>query len=135
MIEQSKGKKSPLVRLVLLAGVWYAAIGYYLLVYLPTRNGIETPGANPEIYPGFPAPPPPMPTPSRPSARNRLLGVLGWFVYLGWEVFCLFVICIFLSTSITRLIQPVAVYIILYPLAMVLLTLLFVLLRFISGEP
>jgi hypothetical protein len=133
MTEQTEGEKSPIMRLFLLLGIWYAAVIYYLFFYLPMRNSL--PIADPGIWVDFPAPPPPPLEPSRPIKRNRLSQLLGYVVFVGWGIFGLFVICSFISPSVSKFVQPVAVYLVLYPLFMLLLTASFTLIRFINGRP
>jgi hypothetical protein len=139
LIEQSKGEKEPSMRLILLVGVWYAAIGYYLFRYLSMRNTVKLLEVEPQAPSDFQSTPPPQGHPprlthSRAGKRHRLVGFLGYFVFIGWAVFGLFVALSFLSSKI-RLPQPVADDLVIYPLCMLLITGLFALLRFLGGKP
>jgi hypothetical protein len=130
IVEQSRGKKAALMRMVLLLGVWYAAVAYYLFAYLPMRT---KPWVGMGDTSDYSVAPPPLPPSVR--TRNRNLGVFGYALCFGWGALGLLVICLFAFQNAYKLVKPIAPYFTLVPLALLVFTALYGLIRFTTGKP
>jgi hypothetical protein len=125
--DRLKGNTSKLIRLSFILGLWYSAIVYYLLAYLPARSRLRK---DCEPVGSFP-----MQSPLCHGRPSKGLKILRFSLYIGWASLAVFVIGLFASRNVDRLARPVAPYIALFPAILLVLTGIYAIVHFVSGEP
>lgn len=87
---------------VLLFGIWWGAVLYYLMAYLRHAEKTE------------PAPPP-------PQSKGRVTKILGYMLLIGWMGLFSFVALVFaFPKSVGPLLHPIADYFVLIPTSLLL---------------
>jgi hypothetical protein len=95
--------------LVLLAGFWYGAIVYFAFVYLPSRTRVPRSDR---------------PDRDRQTSRGPLeIGIWGRALIAAWAALFLFVaLCFVFPKPFARILHPIAPYIQLIPIPLIILT-------------
>jgi len=125
MRERATGNRFKILRLAFIIGFWFTAIPYYLLAYLPSRNELPVSASSGSW------PPPP-----RPLGKSRKgMRAFCYVLYAGWGSLAIIVVCVFAFQNGYKLVRPVADYFVLFPCTLLILTGIYRILHFVSGEP